>query len=237
MAKAVISAPCGASPARKRSGHHLPKQKQCRSCLAPFVVENNSGRLFCSPVCRGDWDEAVRRAHRVAVIIVKRRCQECGGPFTPKQSRSRFCSLRCDQVGRQKLKTEDKRTPRQCPECASIFTPPYGRAHSVYCSSACAKRCNKRVRRKLERARLRSVTVETVNPTKVFERDRWRCHLCGCSTPRRLRGSFDDRAPELDHITPLSRGGDHSYRNTACACRKCNSLKADSIKGQLRLFG
>lgn len=89
----------------------------------------------------------------------------------------------------------------------------------------------------LKRARLRGVTVETVNPMLVFERDRWMCHLCGKAAPKRLRGTYDDNAPELDHIVPLAAGGEHSYRNTACAHRSCNRIKGSSPLGQTRLFG
>lgn len=223
------------SPGGWRSGRHSPKTKQCRACSASFVVIDNSGKRFCSPTCREEWD-AVPRVP-VSFTLSKFRCQECEARFVPAQSNSRFCSLRCSQVASQKERTAGSRGERQCPECGVSFIPPYGRAHSSYCSNECAHRSNRRVRRKIERARLRSAKVEAVNPTKVFERDGWRCHLCGCKTPRRLRGSFDDRAPELDHIVPLSQGGEHSYRNTACACRKCNGAKADSSKGQLLLFG
>jgi hypothetical protein len=31
----------------------------------------------------------------------------------------------------------------------------------------------------------------------------------------------------LDHIIPKSRGGDGSWHNLVCACKKCNHRKAD----------
>jgi 5-methylcytosine-specific restriction endonuclease McrA len=83
---------------------------------------------------------------------------------------------------------------------------------------------------------LRGATVELVDPIKVFERDGWRCQLCMRKTPARLRGSYDPRAPELDHIVPISKGGAHSYINTQCACRECNGKKLDRPLGQLRLI-
>lgn len=80
-------------------------------------------------------------------------------------------------------------------------------------------------------------TTEKVDPFKVFDRDRWRCQLCGIKTPKAKRGGFEKDAPELDHIVPLSKGGEHSYRNTHCACRRCNGSKKDATRGQFRLFG
>ena len=74
--------------------------------------------------------------------------------------------------------------------------------------------------------------VETVDPLGVFERDGWRCQLCGARTPKERRGTYHDRAPELDHILPLSKGGEHSYANTQCACRRCNHGKGAEPMGQ-----
>ncbi|WP_443026051.1 HNH endonuclease [Sphingomonas sp. PB2P19] len=79
--------------------------------------------------------------------------------------------------------------------------------------------------------------AERFDPVAVLSRDRWKCHLCGRATPQRLRGTYDDRAPELDHIVPLARGGKHTMANTACACRRCNIVKGARPLGQLRLLG
>ena len=92
-------------------------------------------------------------------------------------------------------------------------------------------------RRKARKLKQRGVATEVVNPLRVLERDKWTCQLCGEKTPKRLRGSYDDRAPEVDHIIPIAVGGEHSYRNVQCACRSCNIAKSATPKGQLRLFG
>lgn len=125
---------------------------------------------------------------------------------------------------------------RSCRECSAVFTPAYGDKRKAFCSDTCGRRSVKRIRRSAERARLRRVKVENVNPITVFDRDRWRCMLCGVKTPRTLRGTYEPNAPELDHIVPLAAGGEHSYRNTQCACRSCNAAKGDRPKGQQRLF-
>jgi 5-methylcytosine-specific restriction endonuclease McrA len=88
----------------------------------------------------------------------------------------------------------------------------------------------------MDRARLRRAQVERVDPIKVFDRDAWRCQICGRKTPRERRGSINSNAPELDHIVPLSVGGEHSYRNTQCACRSCNASKGSQVYGQIPMF-
>ena len=82
-----------------------------------------------------------------------------------------------------------------------------------------------------------NATTERVDPYVVFRRDKWRCQLCKGKAPEAKRGTYDDDAPELDHIITLSEGGEHSYRNTQCACRKCNGEKSGRSMGQLLLLG
>jgi len=164
-------------------------------------------------------------------MLGKRTCSQCGdADFEARKAKARVLAR---NTAAAKAKPEAK-----CQECGVCFIAPYGSKRRVYCSLVCRKRSSGRIRRKSERARLRLVSVEPVNPTKVFERDGWRCQCCRKPTPRDKRGTYHPRAPELDHIIPLSKGGEHSYRNTQLLCRACNAAKSDSDQGQqLRLFG
>ncbi len=49
----------------------------------------------------------------------------------------------------------------------------------------------------------------------VFGRDGHRCQYCG------------GPAESLDHITPRSRGGDHTWENVVACCRSCNVKKGN----------
>jgi hypothetical protein len=51
----------------------------------------------------------------------------------------------------------------------------------------------------------------------VFERDSFTCQYCG-----QVGGKL-----ELDHITPISKGGTNEVSNLCTACRKCNRQKHD----------
>lgn len=51
---------------------------------------------------------------------------------------------------------------------------------------------------------------------EIFIRDHFRCQYCGAET----------RQLTLDHVTPRSRGGDHSWTNVVSACSTCNHQKA-----------
>lgn len=81
----------------------------------------------------------------------------------------------------------------------------------------------------LERARDAGATlIDDVERLVVLERDEWTCYLCGIVTDPDA-DALDRRSPTVDHVIPLSRGGDHSYANVRCACLSCNSQKADLV--------
>lgn len=122
-----------------------------------------------------------------------------------------------------------------CRGCGSVFCPLYGHSLAGFCDP-CSKdneRAIKRAGKAKRRAAQRGVHAESLDPLKVFARDGWRCQLCKRKTPVNKRGTYDDDAPELDHIVPLSKGGPHTYANTQCACRRCNQLKSDRPLGQM----
>jgi 5-methylcytosine-specific restriction endonuclease McrA len=141
-------------------------------------------------------------------------------------------------LGKSKYKPTKKRC--FCGKCGAMYIASLGGGlHKQFCD-ACreeTKKSAKRVAKAARRARKKGAEYEPVNPLKVFERDGWRCQLCGVKTPKTKRGTYSDQAPELDHIIPLSAGGSHSYLNTQCACRRCNQEKSDKPMGQLLLIG
>lgn len=58
--------------------------------------------------------------------------------------------------------------------------------------------------------------VPPVNRREVLRRDRHTCQYCGSS--KRLT---------LDHVIPLSKGGQHRWDNVVTACEQCNQRKSD----------
>ena len=198
----------------------------CFNCDETFHRRSSGAsdaRKCCSRKCGFEWQAKVRAlTKRVCYRVWRRK------PASPAAAPVR------------------RVVERQCVVCGSAFTPPTMGRPKVVCSAACSKQRGKQravvtgsraAYRKARKLRLRGVKVDNVNPIDVLDRDKWTCQLCGAKTPKRLRGTYDDRAPEVDHIVPLAQGGDHSYRNVQCACRRCNLAKSGVAQGQMRLFG
>lgn len=57
------------------------------------------------------------------------------------------------------------------------------------------------------------------NRERVFERDEYKCHYCQKQLIR--------FTATLDHIQPVSRGGDNSLGNLVTACLHCNSRRGN----------
>lgn len=224
---------------------HIRCCEACRTFFEPAVPsqrqlkgESDWGR-FCSVACR---DEPKRhatqlrtaRARIVRLLSSWRTCEICDSRFVARQPSQRFCSDNCRRLEIQRPEAYE---PRRCRECGEVFTPHRRGRQRIFCSKKCYKRNREHVYKSARRARLRGARVELVNSTRVFERDGYRCQLCGHKTLKSKRGSYHPKAPELDHIVPLAAGGEHSYRNTQCACRACNMAKSDGAGGQLLLIG
>lgn len=56
---------------------------------------------------------------------------------------------------------------------------------------------------------------------EVFKRDKFKCQYCGSSAP--------DVVLEVDHISPVSKGGKNHLMNLVTACFDCNRGKKDRL--------
>lgn len=187
---------------------------KCRALLSSKVAyERNALRRIADRI-RAKPQSAVRREilalRRIARSVREQgRCRHCDSLYVRKQRFQRYCSSACR--GAASASTDER-----------------------YKSSELCRAARRRGKSK-RRAVIRGCAHESIDPIKVFERDKWRCHLCGVKTPRSLRGTTDDRAPELEHIVSLADGGSHTWGNVACSCRKCNISKGSASFGQLGL--
>lgn len=169
----------------------------------------------------------------MAVTNSIRQCRRCGVEFrrTAKGQPTKYCSVACRDVA-----PRCRPQAAQCVTCGTSYFPRYTAAG--YCSMACRRYPERRVWPTTEekqrakdyrrRCRKRGAGYERFTRREIFERDGWRCGICGVLTDRSPSAHRNHR-PSLDHIVPLARGGAHSRANTQCSHWICNSTKGARV--------
>jgi 5-methylcytosine-specific restriction endonuclease McrA len=218
------------------AGYASLQPVQCEGCGHSFQRQsrgNRDNRRFCSRECSFQWQKSFA-AQRVAMPKPLRCCTSCDKPVGSRQ----FLCTPCKGV-KASVSTyvAKQKVERSCEGCS---VPIKGTAAKRLCGLCIRKKArskNRHLRKHRDRARHFGVRYEPVSALAVFDRDGWRCQVCGVKTPSRLRGSSDPKAPELDHRIPISKGGDHAWNNLQCCCRACNGSKGSRlVVGQLNLF-
>lgn len=95
-------------------------------------------------------------------------------------------------------------------------------------------------RRRYKRAKQNGKIDWSISLDKLMVRDKNVCALCGEPVDVNDYHVTDDGAfvahmkyPSVDHILPLNRGGTHTWDNVQLAHFMCNSIKGDSIEGEV----
>lgn len=216
----------------------------CRCCgieayrkLSGTNAKKGLANSFCSMSCRVLHMAKVRTEVEAIRRISSNACKATRRMHSEKNRAIRSLAIALNKIARAKV-----RASRPCAVCGA----PCGGGKTLartYCSDSCrkqteaykdSKRRTRSKRRAVERGCKES---RSIDPLKVFDRDGWRCQICLKQTPQKLRGTFHPRAPELDHVVPISKGGPHTWENLQCLCRDCNSLKGNKTNaGQMGLF-
>lgn len=188
-------------------------------------------------------------------------CKECGEPL--RRYQAKYCSPSCSNRGsdklfrknnpdayramrqRQRKRSNEKRRLvkleaakkgaflRICVYCDKQFDAyrPRGKIPNY-----CSKRCENRAGEHRRRARKRKAFIEVVSVKKLAKWQNWKCHLCGGLIDKNAKVP-DKNALTLEHLIPLSKGGEHSYQNCVAAHFYCNAIKSDRAIGeQLKLL-
>jgi 5-methylcytosine-specific restriction endonuclease McrA len=98
------------------------------------------------------------------------------------------------------------------------------------------RRVRHRESQQKRRALLLEAFVEEVDNTVVFEKFDYVCQGCGITCDKDAVWPAKN-FPTLDHIIPISKGGEHSYSNTELLCLPCNAGKRDRVIERLAKHG
>lgn len=164
-----------------------------------------------------------------------RPCAICEDPIP--FGRKKFCNDQCVEFYDRMKNPAKRNIVRQCPGCKQPK-----QFSGTYCSTDCYRQSDhgKLIRRQgkhRRRARMHNARIEEVDPLVIAKRDKYKCHICR----KRVNMNLDVQdmySPTMDHLIPISLGGDHSYANIRLAHRICNSRKGNrAVNEQLLLFG
>ena len=210
-------------------------EKRCIWCERPFT-HAMSNAIYCSKLCKSKaWiskqPEVLRRQR-------ERVAQEARATAKRAQRIELAKAKQIAAAARDAARLAWQE--RCCKECGQCITRPRAKSFcSIKCSELASRRspsvaAAKKLRKQLKRG---ANGGELFSDFDIFERDGWRCQICGISTPKQHHASNKWTAPELDHIVPVTRGGTHTRDNVQCLCRRCNNKKSNGPPaGQIGLF-
>lgn len=169
------------------------------------------------------------------------RCERCSEIFTSRRI-AKYCSTRCRVAASNDRARLDGRyaaalaSQRAKPHVEHELTCAVCKATYVarsltakYCSRSCSHAVSNPRGRIARRAALSAAWIEHVDRDVVGARDGWRCGICR----RKVRRSLvypHPRSASIDHVEPLSLGGEHSYANTRIAHLFCNLSRGNRIE-------
>lgn len=155
-------------------------------------------------------------------------------PESLKESRHRRYIERVSREG-NRYYTPRPQAAMTCAVCAKEFhgTRAGGRRDGIaYCSRPCAKVVDKAARH----AKLKGATkIERVRPRVIYARDKFTCGICGKPIDMDTRAPHP-LSPSLDHVVPLSAGGQHTSLNLRAAHFICNSRRGNRGPAQTRMI-
>ena len=213
------------NPTRK----HTARARQCEACGKTYQTTRPAGRA-CSLTCRWFISPQTVKSSQLAW----HQCRSCLRWLArPGQ---RHCSAACRERPPAAKAKRRRWVMGVCTRCGSDFVAVDYTFDPRCLPHTCSVLCARREANARRRVRKHDAYVAPVYRQRIFERDRWRCQLCGKKV-RRTAKVPHPLAPVIDHIVPLARGGTHEPKNVQCAHYLCNAIKSDGGTDQLLLFG
>lgn len=216
----------GPPPARPTPALTLRPCDQCGQ-----TISGRPDRRFCGLRCKSQWHAARKPS---MAVTGPRPCQFCGWTFFATNAGHRFCSQQCAQA--QKGLQDGRRVScgrftvilwSDCADCGRTWPSTFAQASRCPSCSVSHRRAVKRMRNAFRRG-APSISGQVVTDSEIFERDGWRCQLCGDPVLPFIKG-LHPRQASIDHIVPVSKGGEHVAANLQLAHLGCNSAKRDRM--------
>jgi len=188
----------------------------CLFCGKQFISTYKKQK-YCSVTCRGLSRRTLKGTTRECII--------CGNKFEPRTKTGKCCSKECQIIQTHNVTNESEKILKKiCPLCGEEFCVSRYHWYSIYCS----RRCKDKAWNYKKRAILNSVKSEAYSIQEIYNRDSWYCQLCGKRVDPELKWP-DPKSASIDHIIPISKGGNDIKSNVQLAHLGCNLAKGNKI--------
>lgn len=182
---------------------------------------------------------AVIRKSYVSVRHGRAQCENCLRIAAEEKAKQEDLRRKID-ADRKAWKEAGKRKATQlsfsfCKACGGVFIP--DGHYKSYCSDECKRKAANTISKDKRLRKISDALVDKgIDLKDLFKRAGGVCAICGkiCrwdDSSVRDDGTFVAFGdyPSIDHIIPLSKGGNHSWNNVQLACRSCNSKKGNRV--------
>lgn len=242
---------CCSKPCADRLAHRRASERRtstCEGCGKTFNPKMSNRLRFCSRECAHGWqseghakERAIRRGKlRLRRLFANlRQCVICNAAFVAPTLVIATCSEPCrlEHRHRQSLQASGyDYLSKPCKACGKeVETTGNVRTFRPSLCRSCAAKAKRITKRRAKRRRAMRATFATAKHRSVdvirglnqlIDAAGNQCPCCGLLMSKQADVS-SDRALELDHAIPLSRGGSDLFPNLRPMCRKCNGLKRD----------
>jgi 5-methylcytosine-specific restriction endonuclease McrA len=230
--------------------------RPCRNCGNAFPIGSRERRkqLYCGAKCAEQYRRRRRKASRLAAGGTEGRtrsrvwfqtCWCCERPYVARTARTLFCSDTCRRSVRATLARQaydaDRAAGAEVGRLRRLRLTPEQREQRLATERLRTARVGytntKREADARRRAAKLNAITERFDRREVFDRDRWCCGICGLKVDDKLTFPHP-RSATIDHVIPLSHGGDHTRANTRPAHLYCNVSRSNrGGPEQLALLG
>lgn len=188
---------------------------------------------YCSDACQEIFHKRskLKEPRDVACVI-------CGTMFVSPRSNARYCSPECGAEGNRRTNREryeqmmldrPETKLQVCPWCKETIEVPISYTGNRLYHDECRKQ-SLRASNLRKNSKRRDVPMNRkVSLELIVQRDGSDCHIC--NEPIDLNIASNSRmGATVDHVLPVSKGGDSSLENLRLAHWICNIRKSDSLE-------
>lgn len=209
----------------RRNGDPLVVKRKRNTCSIGGCDLRCVGHGWCSK----HWTRWSRHGSPTArmpgeVVNGKRVCPKCGedkalAEFGKDRHKPDGLQSRCRSCQRQltaarRAANPDYRQPRRSPEVARKNAKRWRQRNPEKARAQAA----------LRRASKRAADTERFSYGEIYERDQWKCQICGEAINREAQHP-SPMSRSVDHRIPIARGGAHTRANCQAAHLRCNLRK------------